>query len=70
MTHSPHGSTAPATVVRGAQERARASGHSVYLFHDGRRWVIESDIRSVPMAAGVVEIHPDKGADHVNLGGC
>ena len=70
MTHSPHASAAPVTEIRRAQDQARASGHSVYLFHDSRGWVIESDIRAVPMAAGVVEIHPDSGADRVNLGGC
>ncbi len=70
MKHSPRGSAAPESQLERAREHARASGHCVYLFHDGGNWIIESDIRSVPMAAGVVEVHPDKGTDHVNLGGC
>ena len=60
----------PGRALEHARRRARAAGRSVYLFHDGRQWRVEADIRAVPMSGNTFEVHPDPGTETVNLGGC
>ena len=61
----------PAAAVRGARDRARDLGRSVFLFHDGREWVIEAEIGAVPMDREVREVPPGAaGRETDNRGGC
>lgn len=60
----------PRRTLEHARRHAREAGRSVYLFHDGRQWRVETDIRAVPMSGSTVEVHPDPDTETVNLGGC
>lgn len=68
MPHPGLANNPPKRELEHARRHARGAGHSVYLFHDGRQWRLETDIRAVPMSGGTIEVHPDTNT--VNLGGC
>lgn len=61
----------PADEIRRARHRACELGRSVFLFHDGTRWVTESRIHAVPMAGTTIEVPPDRDPNETaNRGGC